>query len=635
MAEQGIKRRLGRGSILLLAACAAVALAIGALPVNLFRSTLERKLSARIGAPVTIGAVERDSWFSYTPEIAIRDVRIRQPAWAGPGDMLRVTAARVRLPILKAVFGRGLSISAIRVSGLDANLVRDRDGRSNWSDRSPKDTRESGRGDLSDLIIENGRFTLHDAKRELALAGTVAASAAQGVTVAAAGTFRGRPAQLHAQGAPVVGADPGRPWSFTARLASPILTLAAKGAMAGPLNASAMTLDIAARGTDLKHLDTIIEAGLFGTQPIDLTASVRREGYDWQIDRIAGGVGRSRMSGRATVLKRDGRTKIDAAIRFSQLDFDDLADNTGLAAATALREKTGPRVIPNTRIDLSKMGPTDGTVRVRADRLLFRGDSVFRSLTGTLTLDHRDLRITNFVAGLVDGRMTGAARVDSRASIPTFSTDLRIEGMTLEALVGAPDDVAGPMRGRVRLSGRGDTIREALAHADGKAAFVATGGTIKKTIAYVLGQDLGGALGQALGKGGATVPLRCLVADFRTSRGVLTPAPLIVDSGVSVGEGKGRIVLDGETIAMTVAGQTRGRGVLRITDPIRIGGTLTQPAISVAGISANERPKAKVALKVLGRSIGSALGLRKDAPQPPRGPAPAVNCNALAAAALR
>jgi hypothetical protein len=109
--------------------------------------------------------------------------------------------------------------------------------------------------------------------------------------------------------------------------------------------------------------------------------------------RRGSSVGRSAIRAKATVLKRDGRTKIDATIDAPQLDFDDLADDAGLAAARAKEARIGPRILPDTRINLEKMGPTDGTIRVSIASLLVKGGSVFKSLSGTLKLDHRVLRL--------------------------------------------------------------------------------------------------------------------------------------------------------------------------------------------------------------------------------------------------
>jgi hypothetical protein len=72
----------------------------------------------------------------------------------------------------------------------------------------------------------------------------------------------------------------------------------------------------------------------------------------------------------------------------------------------------------------------------------------------------------------------------------------------------------------------------------------------------------------------------------------------------------------------------------KLVDPLKVGGTLSSPEISFA--PANKRGKSGGLLGAVGRSIGTALGLRKDpdpdAPLPKPG---SVNCRALSAEALR
>ena len=95
-------------------------------------------------------------------------------------------------------------------------------------------------------------------------------------------------------------------------------------------------------------------------------------------------------------------------------------------------------------------------------------------LSGTLTLDHRVLTVSNVVATLAQGRIAGKLRVDHRAGRPRLSIDLRLAGLTLDSMIGNPDMVSGRVRGHVALTGEGDTVREALSRANGKAAIVAT-----------------------------------------------------------------------------------------------------------------------------------------------------------------
>lgn len=639
-AKRTTRGRPSRRKLLIAAAIAAAiallaVITLAAFPVGLIRGAAERGLSSKFDAPVSLGSLSRRETFSFTPTIVIRDLRIGQPAWAGKGGMLKVASASARVPILSLLSGDP-AIRSLDVEGLDVSLVRDAEGNSNWGGRAKSD--ESGDGDavaLDMLAISNGRFTLRDQKRRLQLTGTLEADPRAGLRADASGTFNGSPARATVRGGgpPQKAAPPS--WPFSAKLTSDLLDLEAQGTMARALDMRDMQMQVRARGTSLKQLDYIIEAGLFGTQDIDLAGQVRHRGQDWFIDSLAGTIGRSRLSAKAAVLKRGGRTKIDATINATEFDFDDLADDAGLAAARAQEARIGPRIIPDTRINLGKMGPTDGVIRFSIARLLVKGGSVFQSLKGKLTLDQRILKLEDMIAVLDRGRMTGRATVDSRKTVPTFSTDLRVEGASFDTFVGQPDMIQGPVDGLIRINGRGDTIRQAFASGSGKIAFVANGGAMNRAAAFVLGQDLGGAIGQKLGDDEKMVPIRCAIMAFSARGGILTPSPFTIDTAISRGSGRGQIKLDGETVALTLAGSAKEKAALRLVDPLRIGGTLTRPDIGFDQGSKTEGGKRKGLLGTIGRSIGTALGLRKE--KDGENPAPsvaAIDCTKLARAAL-
>ncbi|TPG56184.1 AsmA family protein [Sphingomonas glacialis] len=619
----------------LLVAIGVVVLALGAFPVGLLRGVVENRVSAALHTKVEIGSVTRDGLFSYTPVVALRDVRIAQPAWAGQGDFVRVSTVRVRVPMLALLTGR-FRPDRVAIDGARIAFVRDASGRANWQPDGAK-SKQGGtsRPSLSDLSVTNTQIVLRDAKRQLIVAGPLTVDATQGLRLSAKGSFRETPATLALTGGRIAGIDPTAPYPFAVKLSSSALDFSAQGTAQGVLDTRHFTATIRAQAPTLKNLDYLIEAGLFGTQPIDLNGTIRHDVRDWYVDRLAGTIGRSRFAGRATVHKYGIRTAIDARIHASQFDFDDLADSQGRAESAARLARIGPRVIPPTRIDLSKLWKTDGTIRFAADRLLSKDGTVFQSLSGTLNLDNRRLTVSDVVATLANGRMTCTLRVDHRSGLPKLAIDMRLAGLRLERLVGKPDMLGGEVRGHIVLSGQGETVRDALAHGSGKAAIVATQGHVQRMIADVLGQSLSGAIAHAIGGPSDTVPLQCLVADFRGTNGVLVPRPLEIDTGSSVGRGAGRIVLDGERIDLTLAGTTKSRALLRITDPIRIGGTLSEPSIAVAGIGAKDKPSAGGVLKVLGRSIGQALGLTKTDPSAGGAAPQSFACAPAVAAALR
>ncbi|WP_238542363.1 hypothetical protein [Sphingomonas sp. PAMC 26621] len=80
--------------------------ALGAFPFGLLRGTIENRLSAALDTKVQVGSVTRDSVFSYTPVVSVRDMRIAQRAWVGPGDFVRVQTASVRVPVLSLLLGK-------------------------------------------------------------------------------------------------------------------------------------------------------------------------------------------------------------------------------------------------------------------------------------------------------------------------------------------------------------------------------------------------------------------------------------------------------------------------------------------------------------------------------------------------
>ena len=208
--------------------------------------------------------------------------------------------------------------------------------------------------------------------------------------------------------------------------------------------------------------------------------------------------------------------------------------------------------------------------------------------------------------------MTGLLEVDQRGGVrhPKLSIDLKFADGRLETVIGSRD-VTGPLHGHVALVGSGDTIREALATADGRAGLAVEGGTIKRTFAAVLGQDLGKAIGAVLKDKDAEVPLRCLVVGFSATRGELIARDFVADTGISLGTGRGRISLGSERISLSISGQSRNPSALRLEDPIGVGGTLSSPTISAAGEPPGSKLDGGAMISAVGKSIGRALGIGK------------------------
>lgn len=593
-------RRVRVALIAILATILILALILAAFPFGLLKGLIEQRMSERFGRPVTIGAMERIDHIGFTPRIALSDVRVPGPDWATREDLAQVRQMEISFTSPSLLMGT-LALKTVEISGARLNLIRRADGRENW--RGSARRGGSGGGGVQTLIVRDSRLTYRDAKRDRSFDLAIASDTRAGLRLNGTGTVRGTPVRVTIA-APAISDRTNSRWPFDARLRGDGLRMHAKGHMAAPLDTDHMTIDVTAQARDLTLIDAIIEAGLFRTQPVILSAHVRREPHRWLIDRLEGRIGRSDLSGHLTVDKIDGRTKLDGEIVSRQLDFDDLSSDEGLARGAEKKRAIGPRVVPDTRLNLAKIGRTDGRLSFRVGRVVSRhGPSSITNLAGTLSLDHRVLEIAPLTIGMRQGRITGRAVVDQGddGPEPIVRLDLRLVDSSIPALGGGGGSVTGRVDGRALLTGRGSTLREMVGRSTGRIGLVARDGELPKEIAEALGFDAGRAL--TAGDEERAV-LRCVVVGLDVRKGVGRAGPLVVDTSQSRLDGEGTLTFPGETLAITLRGAPKHGAVLRLPGSATMAGTISKPDIVVPP----EVKSVKNILKAIGRAITGHQG---------------------------
>ncbi len=574
-----------------LSAFAAIGLA--AFPWGMLRGEAERRLSDQYGRAVKLAALERVDAFSFSPRLRIRGLTIAQADWAGSGSTVAIRQAEFDLS-LPALLTGSTRLHDVRVDGLRLDFVRAADGRESWKGTTTKTS--AGGGPMIDgLRINDGRLLYRDAKRDRTLDAALTVGPG-GLKLDGSGTVLGAPVRMTASGPTVTGTAA---WPFQADIAGEALTMRAQGRMDRPLDLRHMALTVTARAANLSYVDAIIEAGLPRTQPVQLSAKARRDGSDWTVSQLNGSIGRSHIAGGATIRKRDGRSMIEGEVHSRQFDFDDLSDARGRAIAAAKRATTGPRVFPDTAIDLHNVARTDGHLTLKADRLLWPGPSPFRSLSGTLDLQHSLLRIDDLKLGLTHGTMQGSFRVDQRSGRPVMTMALELrDGRLIDF---APDtQVHGRLDGRLRLTGTGRTIRAAVARSDGHIAIVARDGALPARTAALLGQDL--LKGMTLDKA-KQASLRCAIVRLDVRGGMGSANPILIDTTRARTDISGRVNLDGERMMLAMRGTAKQDSALKLQGPITIAGTLKQPQIAL--------PEGGPVGNIL-KSIGRAMDGKKE-----------------------
>jgi uncharacterized protein involved in outer membrane biogenesis len=586
------------------AALIAIALIILAMmPWGSFKPSIERGLSERFGRPVTIGAVARVGSFSFTPIVEIHTLRVPQAEWAGTGDLARIERLRVRFSAFQLLFGH-FRPGMIDIDGAHLVLLRDADRRNNW-------TRPGGEGrgaasplTLKDLRIANATILYRDAFQNRSFAAKITADPATGVTIKGTGTVRGEPVTLMAHG-PAIEQAAGKPWPFHAAIDGAALTMAFNGTADAPLDLSHITVDVTARADDLKFVDAIIEAGLFGTQPVRLAAHVRRDGTAWKVSNLTGRIGNSDIAGHVDVDKVDGRTKIKGEVSSNALNFDDFASRAGAAAAQAKRQQIGPRLVPDTRINIRKITHADGTIAFTARHLVGHGNSALAAMKGTLTLDHQLMTISPFTLQLTRGTIKGSMRVDQHDGrpAPLVTIDLTLRDSSIPALAGGGGEVDGRVDGRVKLTGTGSTIREVVGTSNGTIGLVARDGTLPANIASQLGFDVVHGL---FGSGDEPAGLRCMVLRLAVRNGIGTADPFLIDTTASQATGHGTITFPSEAMALSLTGTPKGNVIIKLPGAIIVGGTIREPHV---GTTPGVKSIGNI-FKAIGRAISGDNGPR-------------------------
>ena len=594
-----------RIALLLLAALLIGAiLLIGSFPVGWLKDRAQARLSERIGTKVTIQSMSRESAFSFSPIIHVNGVQIPQPDWAGRGNLASIEQARIRLPIMAMIFGKGRP-DLLSARGIRLNLVRDANRRVNWDrKRDERKQDDDGTSGFSATHIEDVIIDYRDAFQKRAFKISLAVDPRTGLTGSGSGTVDGAAVNVSLRGAPMIA---GKEWLFDARLQGPALAMHALGKMAGPMRTDDMTFKVSARANDLKLIDRVIEAGLFGTQPLTLNAKVRHRDKTWTIADLRGTVGESQLVGKLTALKTDGRTKLNGDVRFLTLNFEDLADDAGNARGVALERAIGPRIVPNTRVNIRKIRKTDGRIAIRVDRILSgRRPSSIKTVSAVLHLENRLLTVSPLRIGLNEGVITGKAIVNQREDQPkpivTLALDLRGSSISALAGGGSNNDVDGRVDARVRLSGVGDTIREAVGNSNGTMGAITRRGSMPTRLAGLIGFDVGKVL---FGKEEGREELRCGIIRLDMKRGRGAVDLLMVDTSISQTRGTGHISFPAEAFAITLTGAAKSKSALQLPGSVSLRGTIREPDIIV--------PEGTRSVGNIFKAVGRAIGGRNKA----------------------
>ena len=578
-----------------------------------------RFLSVHTGRPIQIDGPLEARIFSFHPRIVAERVTIGNPSWVPAGVTAQIGKMSLRIDLPRP--GHSFDIERLEMQSATLHLMRDSKGRANWQSSDPA---QGGGGTLPiirSLSMQNAHVDLDDALRHLQFEGIVSAhdlSDARGappLRIEGSGQLNGRAAAFEITGDPLAGVSRQKPYNFSFAERSSGSRLTGGGFLLRPFHFDALDTTFEAAGADLKDLYYLTGVSLVNTGTYRISGKISRRGTHTTFSDLSVDSGQSDVRGEVSIESSSGRPKLDADLHSQFLRMSDL----GLRAAGREPEAGTPLLLSNAMLSLEAVRHGDAIAKYHALRVEVGHESL-RMVAARMSIDHGILTVEPLAADILGGKLTAHVRLDATGDVPPVDVDLRFVDLQLGRFdrkgKGDPP-VEGLLRARVNVTGRGTSIHQVAATANGTVTAVLPHGTVRDSLAELAGIDLRG-LGLMLTKNERETGVRCGVASFQARQGILTAQSLVVDTDPVLITGEGVVHLDSEALDLEFRGHPKHAQLLRVRAPILVRGTLANPSIDVQARHAVAQAAEAVALGVVLTPLAAVLafvdpGLAKDA----------------------
>ena len=564
---------------------AILAATVALVDANHLRAPLVAYLSRHASRPIAIDGPLQAHLLSLHPSFIAEHVRIGNPAWAPPGTLASIGKLTVVLDL--PLFGQTYALRKLKMEAADVHLQRDATGHANWLWKAPGILPGKGIPPIYSLSVPDAHVTLDDDRRHLVFDGTLTTRDTQPsagpapLRIEGKGHLNGRDVTFNIDAAPLATVTRSRPYPFSLEARSSGSHLSGHGSVTHPFDFRYLEAIFSASGADLKDLYYLTGALLPNTGPYRLSGKLTRRGLTFELSDLLARSGATDVQATMTSqMDANGRTHVDVDLRSEKLRIADLGVQAAGRAAGPPGSK--PLLLPEfeLRVDGIRRSHSDITFHARE---LDVGRLSLHAVAGRMSIDHGLVLVPQLTARLPDGTVSANIRFDGRPDIPTASVAMNMANVRLGQLAKkdpAQPPLDGLLQGHLKLTGRGHSIHEIAADANGTVTAVLPQGTMRASFAELTGLNLRG-LGLLLTKNKDDTPVRCAVARFQLKKGTLTAQTLVIDTDPVLITGAGSIALDTEALDLQIQGHPKHMRLLRLQAPVAIQGTLRHPSLGI------------------------------------------------------
>ena len=586
------------------------------------KSTFVRYASNYMERPVTVGGDFNLYLNPLDVQFLAEDMTVANPAWTKGGQLFQAKHIDFRLSTWRLLFGDRV-FKYLNMDRGDIALQTDGKGLNNWSFNStepfvlPTIKREMVTGTALSYVDPLNQLDIH---LKLGDVGAQGRTIDGPITLSGGGTARKVP------------------FTLTGKLSSPNETLAGgrnrfemhagvadsridvSGTLPGATQFEGADLRIQAQGHNLATPFRLLGIAVPESRPYRIASNLTKTGDEWKFTHLAGRFGNSDLNGAMTMSQPDKRIKLVADLNSHNLDILDVGPWIGYSpdrlqakgGKGAITQEGGhPRVLPDAPLDISGLKRFDADVKYKAANIR-TGTIPIQNLDLGLGLDNLLLTLKPLSFDLAGGRLSSDVSINARKAPVVTAYDIRLSPVAISKLLAGfkveDSGTTGTVRGRIQMTGYGDTVRKSLGTSNGRIAVVLPRGTFWIRNTELLELDLFQYVGKALQKQlKDPSEVRCGLFGFTVRNGVSVADPIFIDTQRTVIRGTGNFSFADESLNLSIRADAKKFSLFSGQSPIGIGGWFAAPSINPISGQLITRAGAGVGLGLLGGPLAAIL----------------------------
>jgi uncharacterized protein involved in outer membrane biogenesis len=609
-------------------------LVVAFFPWDTLRGPINRYVTEKTGRKFEITR-HLDVKVGRTTRVFLDGIEFANPDWAQDRYLVRAKAAEVHVKLLPLLLRREFELPLVKLTEPELGLQTEPDGRRTWALGS--DTKEERNvPTIGAFVVDRG--TVHyvasadgaDVRARLAMDNTQRPQgneAAMPLRFEAEGKWKGQAFTAQGRTGDVLylSAPLQNPFPAEVNVKAGTTVLQARGSVASLATLDGANADVRLQGENLAQLYKLLGVALPDTKPYSVAGQLAKSGETWSVKNMQGRLGRSDIGGDLAYREADRKPFLTGNLRSRMLDFEDLAPVIGLdkpdprrvarpqperpQIAAAEPQNSAParkgkapkdpnrKVLPNAPLDVSKLNSMNADVRIDAAKVVNAKGLPLNSMKSHVVLRNGQLVLDPLDMGVASGRLAGSLRIDANVKPAMAQARLDGTGLELSQLVPAKSmrNAIGKIQAQVDLTARGGSVAQLLASANGNVAVLMGKGEMSNLALEIAGLD-GGEIIKFFTEGDRRVNVRCGVAAFDVSNGLMTSRAVVFDTNDTIFFGRAKVNFANEAMDIYIKPQPKDRSILSLRSPLQVGGTFGAPDVGLDKGALAGRAAAAVAL---------------------------------------